>query len=288
VLPSATVSALEVSPAERERAYEERWAHGGAGFTAAFADLDTNLAANQTAADFVRAKIRATVHDPAVAEALCPRDHPLGTKRLCMDTHYYETYNLPHVTLVDLRQTPIEAVLPHGLRTSAATYALDVLVFATGYNAMTGALLNVDIVGRGGQALREVWAAGPRSYLGLSIAGFPNLFTITGPGSPSVLTNMPVAIEQHVEWVADCLATLEQRGVATIEATSAAQDDWVAHVNELAEATLYPLANSWYMGANIPGKPRVFMPYVGGLGVYRQVCDDVAANGYRGFTLTYA
>ena len=280
--------ALEVDPEEREREYMARWTHGGFGLMSSFADLYSDRSANETAAEFVRARIRATVHDPLVAEALCPRGYPAGTKRLCVDTDYYATYNRPNVTLVNLRETPIEAITPGGLRTSAATYALDSLVFATGYDAMTGALAKIDIRGRGGAALKEKWAAGPRTYLGLTSAGFPNLFLITGPGSPSVLSNMLVSIEQHVEWVTDCLAWLRAHGADTIEATVDAEDDWVAHVNAVAEETLYPLANSWYMGANIPGKPRVFLPYVGGVGVYRERCDEVAERGYEGFTLTGA
>ena len=285
-VPAPTQSALEVTPEERERAYEASWARGGIGFGSTFTEMTINKAANDIAAEFVRSKIRETVHDPVVAEALCPYSYPIGTKRVCLDTNYYETYNRPNVTLVDLRKAPLEEVIPGGLRTRDATYDLDIIVFATGYNAMTGALLAIDIRGRGGQSLRDKWAAGPRAYLGISIAGFPNLFTITGPGSPSVLTNMPVAIEQHVEWVADCIAHLEERSIATIEPTSAAEDAWVEHVSELGNATLFPLANSWYMGANVPGKPRVFMPYVGGLGVYSRHCEQIAANGYEGFALT--
>jgi cyclohexanone monooxygenase len=285
VYPISTTPALEATAEERQREYDARWARGGTSFSGAFADLITNKAANDTAADFVRAKIRATVRNPAVAEALCPRDHPIGTKRLCADTDYYETYNRDNVTLVDIRSSPIEEITPGGLRTRDAEYELDSLVFATGYNAMTGALLNIDIRGSDGRALREKWAAGPRTYLGIAIAGFPNLFIITGPGSPSVLSNMMVSIEQHVEWVSDCLAYLEERQIARIEATEAAEDAWVQHVNEVGDATLYPLANSWYVGANIPGKPRVFMPYVGGVGVYREKCDEVAAHGYQGFAL---
>jgi cation diffusion facilitator CzcD-associated flavoprotein CzcO len=279
-------SALAVSGEEREREYERRWRRGGLGFSATFGDLLTSREANETAAEFFRAKIRATVHDPAVAEALSPRDYPIGTKRMCVDTDYYATFNRDNVTLVDLRATPIEAIVPRGLRTRTATYALDSLVFATGFDAMTGALLAVDIRGRAGRTLREAWAAGPRTYLGLAVAGFPNLFAITGPGSPSVLSNMIVSIEQHVDWIADCIAALRAEGYASIEATPEAQERWVAHVNEVGHATLYPLANSWYMGANVPGKPRIFMPYIGGVGAYRQHCDDVAAQGYAGFTLT--
>jgi cyclohexanone monooxygenase len=279
-------SALAVTPEERERHYEARWRRGGLGFTATFADLLTCREANETAAEFCRAKVRAVVRDPAVAEALLPRGYPVGTKRVCVDTGYYETFNRDNVTLVDVRKAPIRAITRRGLRTSEREYALDSIVFATGFDAMTGALLAVDIRGRGGAALRDRWAAGPRSYLGLAIAGFPNLFTITGPGSPSVLSNMIVSIEQHVDWIADCLAHLRAQKFEAIEATADAEDRWVAHVGEVGEATLYPAAESWYTGANIPGKPRVFMPYVGGVDAYREICDAVAARGYEGFALT--
>jgi cyclohexanone monooxygenase len=202
-----------------------------------------------------------------------------------VDTDYYATFNRDNVTLVDVRSAPIETITPRGVRTGGVEYAVDDLVFATGFDAMTGALLNIDIRGRGGRRLDAEWAGGPRTYLGITIAGFPNLFTITGPGSPSVLSNMIVSIEQHVDWIADCVAYLRERGLATIEATAEAQDAWVQHVNEVGHMTLYPLAPSWYMGANIPGKPRVFMPYIGGVGVYRQKCDEIARKGYEGFTL---
>ena len=278
-------SALAVPIEEREREYEKRWSRGGLGFSAAYTDLLTNKDANDTAADFFRDKIRDIVRDPAVARALTPQDYPLGTKRLCVDTGYYETFNRDNVTLVDLRKTPIEAITPGGVRTSEADYAVDAIVFATGFDAMTGALLSIDIRGRGGRPLRETWAAGPRTYLGISIAGFPNFFTITGPGSPSVLSNMIVSIEQHVDWIADCLTYLGRHGHASIEATTEAQEAWVQHVNDVGHMTLYPLAKSWYMGANVPGKPRIFMPYIGGVGVYRQKCDEVAAKDYEGFAL---
>jgi cyclohexanone monooxygenase len=277
--------ALSVSADERHRQYEARWNRGGLGFSAAFDDLLTSQPANDTAAEFFRGKIRSIVRDPAVAEALAPRGYPVGTKRLCVDTGYYDTFNRANVTLVDLRRAPLEAVTPTGVRTRAAAYALDSIVFATGFDAMTGALLNIDIRGRGGRTLRRAWADGPRTYLGLAVAGFPNLFTITGPGSPSVLSNMIVSIEQHVDWIADCLAHLGRRGLGSIEATAAAEAAWVAHVDELGRGTLYPLANSWYVGANVPGKPRAFMPYVGGVGTYRAHCDEVAARGYEGFVL---
>ena len=279
-------SALAAPPEERQREYEKRWQRGGLGFSAAYTDLLTNKDANDTAAEFFRDKIRAIVRDPAVAAALTPTDYPLGTKRLCVDTDYYATFNRDNVTLIDLRTTPLEAITPRGVRTAAAEYAVDSLVFATGFDAMTGALLKIDIRGSGGVRLRDKWATGPRTYLGLAIAGFPNLFTITGPGSPSVLSNMIVSIEQHVDWIADCLAHLRAHRRERIEAMTEAEDAWVAHVNEVGHMTLYPLAKSWYMGANVPGKPRIFMPYIGGVGVYRQRCDEVAAAGYAGFTLS--
>ncbi len=278
-------SALTVPAEERECQYERRWSRGGLGFSATYADILTSPEANETAAEFFRAKIRSIVRDPAVAERLCPNSYPLGTKRLCVDTDYYATFNRNNVTLVDVSRAPIEAITPKGVRTGGVEYAVDDLVFATGFDAMTGALLAIDIRGRSGRTLRDAWAAGPRSYLGLTVAGFPNLFAITGPGSPSVLSNMLVSIEQHVDWIADCLGYLRAHGHSTIEATAEAEEAWVRHVDEVGHMTLYPRAPSWYTGANIPGKPRVFMPYVGGVGVYRQKCDEVAANGYTGFAL---
>jgi cyclohexanone monooxygenase len=220
-----------------------------------------------------------------VAELLTPTTYPLGTKRLCVDTDYYDTFNRDNVTLVDVRSAPIEEITPDGLRTATGRYTFDSLIFATGFDAMTGALLRIDIRGRDGIRLKDKWSAGPRTYLGLTVAGFPNLFAITGPGSPSVLSNMIVSIEQHVDWIADCMAHLRAHGRATIEATPESEDAWVDHVNEVGHMTLYPKAASWYTGANVPGKPRVFMPYVGGVGTYRLKCDDVAAKGYEGFRL---
>lgn len=281
-------SALDATPEEREQEFESRWETGGFAIGGAFNDLALNLEANQTAAEFVRSKIRSVVKDPATAELLCPKDYPFATKRLCVDTNYFETYNRDNVALVDVKASPIEEITPRGLRTTAAEYEFDAIVFATGFDAMTGALLAMDIRGRKGQTLREKWEHGPRTYLGLQIAGFPNLFTITGPGSPSVLSNMIVSIEQHVDWIADCLTSLRAQGLDTIEATVEAEDAWVDHVNTVASFTLYPMANSWYIGANIPGKPRVFMPYVGGVGLYAQKCAEVAANGYEGFALGHA
>ena len=280
-------SALDHSEEERRAIYESLWEEGGFKFLyGSFFDIFFNEDANATAAEFIRERIRAVVKDPAVAERLCPRDHPYGSKRPPIDTDYFETFNRDNVTLVDLRETPIEEITARGIRTTTEHHDVDVIVFATGFDAMTGSLLKIDIRGRGGLSLRDKWAAGPRSYLGLQVAGFPNLFTITGPGSPSVLSNMPVSIEQHVEWIGQCIAHLRQHGVSSIEATEEAEDAWVDHVAEVASMTLFQKASSWYLGANIPGKTRVFMPYVGGVFPYRQRCDDVAAKGYEGFALT--
>ncbi|MBN8904069.1 MAG: cyclohexanone monooxygenase [Rhodospirillales bacterium 69-11] len=279
-------SALSISEEERQRIYEDRWRRGGTTFMAAFNDLIVDKAANDTAAEFVRSKIRAMVKDPRTAELLAPTSHPIGTKRICVDTNYFETYNRPNVSLVDIRPAGIERITPKGVLAGGVEYEVDVIVFATGFDAMTGALTRIDIRGRDGATLADKWEAGPRTYLGVMSAGFPNLFMITGPGSPSVLSNMMVSIEQHVDWVTDCLAALGQRQLDCIEATQEAEDAWVAHVNEVADKTLYPQAASWYMGANVPGKPRVFMPYIGGVGAYRAICDEIAADGYRGFRLT--
>jgi cyclohexanone monooxygenase len=287
VVPVPDESALSVDDAAREARFETAWESGTLyGMVSAYNDLLVDRDANDTAAEFARARIREIVADAQVAERLSPRNHPFGTKRPCLDTDYYATYNRDDVTLVDVRSTPIVAITPTGVRTSTDEYELDAIVFATGFDAMTGPLLGPDVIGIGGAALRDKWAAGPRTYLGLATAGFPNLFTVTGPGSPSVLVNMLVAIEQHVDWVADCIAYLRERNLASIDATVEAEDAWVDHVNQVANRTLFPVANSWYMGANVPGKPRVFMPYIGGFPRYREICDDVAANKYRGFALT--
>jgi len=280
------VSALDVTPAERQRIYEERWAVGSTAFMASFNDLITNQAANDTAAEFVRERIREVVKDPVTAEALCPYDYPIGTKRICIDTDYFETYNRANVSLVNLRETPIEAITPKGVRTSAGEHEFDAIVYATGFDAMTGTLMNLDIRGRDGLKLADKWAGGPQTHLGLMSAGLPNLFMITGPGSPSVLSNMIVSIEHHVDWLIDALAHMRANGLATIEPTAEAEAAWGQHVNEAGHRTLYVKAASWYMGANVAGKPRVFMPYIGGVGVYRQECDEVAAKGYDGFILT--
>ena len=278
-------SVFEVDPEERQQEFEKRWGQGGFHVVQAYADLLATEKANETIAEFVRSKIREIVKDPDVAADLEPHDHPLGTKRVCVDTKYYETFNRDNVTLVNLRKQQLEGITPAGVRTAAGDYELDAIVFATGFDAMTGALLRMDIRGKDGLRLEDKWEGGPRTYLGLSVAGFPNMFTITGPGSPSVLSNMIVSIEQHVEWITNCITYLDREGLDTIEATVDAEDAWVEHVNELADQTLFPLANSWYLGANVPGKPRVFMPYVGGVQVYGEKCAEVARNGYEGFSL---
>lgn len=272
----------DVNEEERQQEYERRWKRGGANFTHAFNDIFINRESNDKAAEFVRNKIRCTVKDPKVAELLSPNDHAIGTKRICVDTDYYETFNLEHVSLVDLRATPIQEIVPAGIRTDAATYELDAIVFATGYDAVTGSLDRIEIRGRGGKALKDKWSEGPRTYLGLMTAGFPNLFFITGPGSPSVLTNVVVAIEQHVDWISRCLQHMQAEDLDVAEPMAAAENEWVAHVNEVADKTLFPSTKSWYMGANVPGKPRVFLPYVGGFGNYTSICEEVVAEGYRG------
>jgi len=276
-------AALEVDESRRKSVFEERWETGGASLLGAFNNLLTDQAANDTAADFVRRQIRSIVKDARTAELLCPNDHPIGTKRICIDSGYYETFNRDNVELIDIRESPIERITRDGLVANGREFEFDSIVFATGFDAMTGTLLRIDIQGRNRQALAEKWRAGPRTYLGLMSEGFPNLFMITGPGSPSVKGNMLNSLEQHVDFVIDALTHLRERGLATVEPTRNAEDDWVNHVQETANKTLFPRANSWYMGANIPGKPRLFMPYIGGVGRYRIICEEVVADDYRGF-----
>jgi cyclohexanone monooxygenase len=280
--------ALDDGDNARRTRYEQRWQRGGLTFMSVYNNLALDQAANDTAANFVREKIAEIVKDPATAKLLQPNNHPIGSKRICIDSDYFAAFNRPNVTLVDIKSSPIEEILPNGVRAGAKDYEVDALVLATGFDAMTGSVAKIDISGRKGQTLNQKWAEGPKTYLGLMSAGFPNLFIITGPGSPSVLSNMIVSIEQHVDWIADCIAYMRDRGFEAMEANKDAEDKWVAHVNEVAYTTLYPQANSWYMGANIPGKPRIFMPYIGGVGPYRQICNDVAAKGYEGFAMTGA
>jgi cyclohexanone monooxygenase len=281
------VSALEVTPEERAAIFEAGWRAGGVAFAlGTFRDLLVDEDANRTAAEFVHAKIDETVHDPAIAAVLKPTGFPFGAKRLPFDSNYLETFNRRNVTLVDLRSTPIEEIDATGIRTRVAHHDLDLIVYATGFDAMTGPLLALGVTGRDRLSLADAWATGPQTYLGLAVPGFPNLFVMTGPGSPSVLSNMPVSIEQHAEWIASCLAYLRKRGVARIEATLAAAAAWTSRVDDVAALTLYPKADSWFTGANIPGKTRKFLPYAGGVGDYRHTCEAIAARGYRGFTLS--
>jgi cation diffusion facilitator CzcD-associated flavoprotein CzcO/acetyl esterase/lipase len=278
---------FSVSEAERQQRYERAWGIGEL-FEAinVYADVLSNPAANHEFAEFFRNKIRAIVDDPQTASDLCPTDYPVATKRPCLDTNYYATYNLPHVRLVNVRKHPIRQITETGIDTAHEAFTFDAIVFATGFDAVTGAITAVDITGRDDAALKDKWADGPQTYLGLTTAGFPNLFLITGPGSPSVLSNMAVSIEQHVDWVLDCLGHLRAHGFAAIEPTAMAEAGWTQHVNDCADITLFPAANSWYMGANVPGKPRVFLPYPAGVDFYRATCDEVVARDYLGFKLS--
>lgn len=277
--------ALDDSEDTRRAKFKARWDRGGLTFMYVYNNLGLDLAANDTAANYVRGKITEIVKDSATAKLLQPNSHPIGTKRICIDTDYFATFNRPNVSLVDIKTNPIEEITANAVHVAGTDHEVDALVLATGFDAMTGSVAKIGISGRGGQSLNQKWAEGPKTYLGLMSAGFPNLFIITGPGSPSVLSNMIVSIEQHVDWIADCLVHMREYKLATMEAGRDAEEKWVAHVNEVAHGTLYPQANSWYMGANIPGKPRIFMPYIGGVGVYRRICDEVAAKGYDGFVM---
>ena len=284
-MPAETRRALEVTPEERLAEYEARWNHGGLSFYTSFADLLVNQEANDTLAEFARAKIRAKVRDPAVAELLTPRGYPFGTKRLCADTDYYETFNRDNVSLVDVRRSPIERFTATGVQTRDSLHELDSVVFATGFDALTGALTSIDIRGRGGRALAHKWTGGPRTYLGIMTAGFPNMFFTTGPGSPSVLYNMVLGNEYHVEWIVRSMEHLREQQRSHIDATDAAEDAWGSHVTEVGNMTLFPKADSWYMGANVPGKARAILLYLGGFRAYRATCEGVAAKGYEGFAV---
>jgi cyclohexanone monooxygenase len=279
--------ALQVSREARCAQFEADWQKGGFEWMfGSYKDLIVDPEANALAAEFVRDKIRGTVKDPETARRLIPTGYPIGTKRLPLDAGYFETFNRDNVTLVDLRETPIETIVPDGVRTTAGRHMLDMLVFATGFDALTGPLTRIGIRGRDGRALAARWQHGPQTYLGVCTRDFPNLFMVTGPGSPSVLGNMPTSIEQHVDWICGCLQHLRVRGATRIEPAADAEAQWGAHVRELADATLFPQTDSWYMGANIPGKPRVFLPYIGGFGAYRKLCEDVVERGYEGFEIS--
>lgn len=279
-------SALEVDEKTLHETLEEYWRQGGADILAAYRDLRTSEEAAERAGEFVRNKIRQIVKDPEVAEALCPKGYPFGSKRLVLEIDYYATYNRDNVTLVDVRKDPIERITPAGVRTGSREYPLDVLVFATGFDALTGALFKIDITGVGGVTLREAWQAGPQTYLGIGVHGFPNMFFVAGAGSPAVLTNMLISIEQHVEWISDLIGYMRENGFRRVEAEADKQREWGDTINEIASRTLFYKGNSWYVGANVPGKPRVFSLYAGGADKYREICDRVAAEGYVGFRLT--
>ena len=282
--PPPDKSALEATEEERRAIYEDKWQEGGSiSYLFAYKDLLLNKDANDTASDFVRNKIRATVNDPNTAELLCPDNHPIGTKRLILDSHYYEIFNQSNVRLVDVRSAPIQEITPNGIKTTESEYQLDAIAFATGFDAMTGAIKEIDVRVDGGTTIEEQWDGGPRTYLGLMVAGLPNMFMITGPQSPGVKSQMILSIEWHINWIANCLSYMRDNNHTRVVAEVEAQQQWVDHVREVADSTLYPLANSWYMGANIPGKARVFMPYVAGVEAYTKECNRVTQNGYQGF-----
>jgi cation diffusion facilitator CzcD-associated flavoprotein CzcO/acetyl esterase/lipase len=282
-----TEMAAQLTADEHRRRFEAAYATGEMiPLLSLWADQLANPTANEIVAEFVREKVAERLGDPELTESMLPRTYPIGAKRLCLDTNYYETFRLPHVRLVDLRRDPITTVTEAGIDTARESFEFDAIVWATGFDAMTGAVVAVDITGHDGLTLEHKWEHGPRTYLGLTVAGFPNLFLITGPGSPSALSNMVVSIEQHADWVADRIAELSAAGYDRIEPTQQAEDGWVQHVNDYADITLMPRANSWYMGANVPGKPRVFLPYVGGVDRYRHTCDEVVARGMIGFDLS--
>jgi len=287
--PQQTVVSWQLSDAERRERFERAWAAGDLVhiLTQLWADQGVDVDGNALVAELMREKIRASVNDPDTAETLSPHDHPFGAKRPCLDTNYYATYNRPNVTLVNLRQEPIKAITATGIATDKRSFDVDVIVFATGFDAMTGAITAVHpIAGRAGKSLSSVWANGPQTYLGLTVAGFPNLFMITGPGSPSVLSNMVVSIEQHVDWVVDRLSAMREAGFTVMEATETAQAGWARHMSDCAMLTLHRLANTWYTGANVPGKVQGVMPYTGGVGPYRSICSEVVSRGMLGFKLS--
>ncbi|MFI1463977.1 flavin-containing monooxygenase [Nocardia carnea] len=286
--PEATKGALEVSEEERNAFYRAVWEDKDSELVSmltGFTDTLADEASNETAAQFIRDRIAEIVTDPATTELLQPTGL-FGVKRPVLGTNYYETFNRPNVRLVDVRATPLTEVTESGLGTTRESFEFDDIIYATGYDAMTGALNAIDIRGRGGVSLREKWADGPVTYLGLTVSGFPNLFTVTGPGSPSVLSNMMVSIEQHVDWIADAIETMRSKGVTAMEARTGAEQEWTRHVDEAGNMTLYPKVDSWYVGSNVPGKPRVMYAYIGGVGAYREKCEQVAADDYDGFTLT--
>ena len=280
-----TKNVFDVSDEERNREFQKKWDYGGTDFNSAFMDIGFDERANDEAANFVRSKIKEIVKAPATAELLSPKT-TIACKRLCADTDYFETYNKSNVDLIDINKTPIESLTANGLITSKDQFSFDIIIFATGFDAMTGALTSIDIIGKNGVNLADKWKEGPKSYLGLCIEGFPNMFTITGPGSPSVLGNMMVAIEQHVEWIIDCIKHMNANDKKEIEAELTAENEWMDLVEIIASSTLRDTCNSWYVGANVPGKKRVFMPYAGGYQTYREKCDEIAKTNYEGFKIS--
>jgi cyclohexanone monooxygenase len=285
-VPPATRAATQVSAEERDAAFERGWRDGGLSrFLVTFNDVMSDERANGFAADFVRRKIEQTVHDKATAEQLKPYNHAIGSRRIPISDIYFETYNRHNVTLHDARDEAVVEITANGIRTQAQEYELDLIAYAVGFDGMTGAQLDIDIRGRNGVTLHDAWAEHPSMYLGLAVAGFPNLFGITGPGSPSVLSNMVTSIEEHVDWIAACFAYMREYGMTKVEAQPDAQQRWVEHVDEVAGGTLFPKARSWWTGTNVPGKKRAFTPYVGGLDVYLAKCRQVAEDGYAGFAL---
>lgn len=278
-----TPKTFDVDASERRARFEAGWEQGGFYVPFAFADLTNSMAANEELSAYLRDKISEVVDDPQTARLLTP-DHVFSCKRPIIDTHYFETYNQPHVTLVDC-SAGIDEITHEGIRVGDQNHELDVIVFATGFDAITGTLNRIDIRGRKGLKLRDKWEAGPVTYLGLQSSGFPNLFTISGPGSPSVLTNMVPTIEQHVNWIGDSLVHLRDHKLNAIEATPEAEVDWMGRVQALADRTLWGACDNWYVGANVPGKPRVFPLYVDWVS-YMQKCEEVVANGYEGFSLS--
>ncbi|WP_328355262.1 NAD(P)/FAD-dependent oxidoreductase [Mycobacterium sp. NBC_00419] len=276
---------MEATPEERRAAFQKRWELGGVLFSKTFADQMVSLESNDEARRFYEEKIRSVIDDPALADLLIPTDHPIGTKRICTDSNYFQTFNRPNVRLISVRNTPIEAIDETGIATTDERFEIDVLVLATGFDAMTGTLAKIDIVGRHGQRLVDDWSGGPRTYLGLGTDGFPNLFLVSGPGAPAVLANMVLHAEAHVNWIADVIGYLDGHGYTGIEPSASAVESWMAECAQRAEATLFTKANSWYVGANVPGKPRQFMLFIGGFGTYLDICNEVAAAGYKGFDL---
>ena len=283
-IPLNPQSVLEVDIKDANNEFQRRWELGGTQFLGAYGDLLFNAESNKVAAEFVKNKIREIVSDPEPAELMCPTNI-IGCKRLCVDTDYYATYNRSNVQLIDVSSKPIERITPQGILHDGTEYEFDAIVFATGFDAMTGALANIKIIGKDHSLLTEKWRDGPQTYLGLASNGFPNMFMITGPGSPSVLTNMLPSIEQHVNFIAGCISHVVDNGLSAVEPDRKAEEDWGLHVNEVADLSLRSTCASWYVGANVPGKPRVFSPYIGGFPKYVERCEQVAGNNYEGFTL---